>query len=201
MKRFRFASFLPFLLLPGLFAINALADGGVVRLRQAQGPFIITIFTASELVQGDVVDVSVLVQKRDSSDAILDATVDLLLTPPAGLSDGPMGPLCGLSAGPGTGSDADAATIPATREQASDKLLYATPVHFGTAGNWRLKALVKRGSETVEAACDIPVGSPPPRLAGLLPYLAAPAFLVALFTINQRLRNNLCGRNSEKQQE
>jgi len=194
MKRFRFAKALSCFLLLGLSPVNAFADGGVVRARQAQGPFIVTIFTASEPVQGGVVDVSVLVQNRDSSDAILDATVDLTLTPPAGSSAGPMGPLCGLPHAPGSGSDATDSTIRATREQASNKLLYAAPVHFGTAGKWRLQAHVRRGNEAVEAGCDIPVGSPAPRLAGLLPCLAAPPLLVTLFAMNQFLRKQSLGK-------
>jgi hypothetical protein len=201
MKRFQFSRVLPCFLLLGLRSSNALADGGVVRLRQAQGPFIVTIFTASEPVLGSLVDVSVMVQKRDSSDAILDAGVDLVLKPPGGLAGGPMEPLCGLSEGPGQGPAAAVASIRATREQASDKLLYAAPVYFGTAGNWRLKALVKRGREVVEVAFELPVGSRPPRLAGLFPYLAIPAFLVALFAMNQHLRNSFRWRNSEKQQQ
>jgi hypothetical protein len=186
MKRFQFAKVLPCFLLLGLFPSNAFADGGVIRLRQAQGPFIVTIFTASEPAENGLVDVSVMVQKRDSNDAILDATVDLILTPPAGLTGGPMEPLCGLPNGPGP--DAGIGTIRATREQASNKLLYAAPVHFGMVGNWRLQALVKRGSEAVEAACSISVGSPPGRLASLSPYLAIPPVLVALFAMNRHLR-------------
>src|ERR1700748_1773648 len=36
---------------------------GIVRLRDTQGPFIITIFTSPELVSGRTADVSVLVQE------------------------------------------------------------------------------------------------------------------------------------------
>jgi hypothetical protein len=56
------AAVLVFLLHPCL----AQAHLGIVRLREAQGPFVITVFTSSELVRGQATDVSVLVQRRDS---------------------------------------------------------------------------------------------------------------------------------------
>ena len=54
------------------------ADGGIMRVREAQGPFVVTIFTASELQQDSPADVSVMVQERDSNDAVLDANVSLI---------------------------------------------------------------------------------------------------------------------------
>ena len=188
MKRFPNLRALFTLLLLGLSSGVAHADGGIIRLREAQGPFVVTIFTAAEPTQGSPVDLSVMVQKRDSSDAILDATVDLTLTPPAGAVAGLMEPFCGLPGGPGAGSVATVVTIPATREQASNKLVYAAPIQFGVVGNWRLQALVTCGKEAANVACDIPVGSPPRRLAGLLPFLAMPPLLVTQFAMNQRLR-------------
>jgi hypothetical protein len=83
MKQIRSAQLLTALLLLALSSGHALADGGIIRLRETQGPFVITIFTASEPVRNTPVDVSVMVQKADSSEAILDATVELALTAPA----------------------------------------------------------------------------------------------------------------------
>jgi hypothetical protein len=186
------------LLLSGLSSGDVRADGGIIRLHEAQGPFVVTIFTTSEPVKDGPVDVSVMVQQRDSSEAILDASVDLMFTPPAAPVMDLDGQICGAS-GAGPGPHAEQFNVPATRQQASNKLLYAAPVKFGTTGNWQLQAFVERGNEAVKIACGIPVGSPPRRLSGLLPYLVLPPLLVALFAANQYLRKHLAIRGSFSQ--
>ena len=183
---------LPGLLMFGLPLSNARADGGVVRLREANGPFLVTVFTAADPVQDGLSDVSVLVQRRDSGDAILDATVELVFKAPAASAAEPVGQLCGASGawllGRSSKPPRAQLTVPAYRRLASNKLLYAAPIRFGTAGNWQLEALVKHRSDAVKFACGIRVGPPPRRLIFLAPYLALPPLLVALFALNQCLR-------------
>src|ERR1700722_11965846 len=82
MKYIQCVQVLTGLFLLGMSSGDARADGGIICLYEAQGPFVVTIFTASEPVRDRPVDVSVMVQKRDSSYAILDATVDLIFTAP-----------------------------------------------------------------------------------------------------------------------
>ena len=182
------AAVLVFLLHPCL----GQAHLGIVRLREAQGPFVITVFTSSELVRGQATDVSVLVQKRDSNDAILDARVSFVLTPPRGAILERTDPMCGqlspMTLGTTFGSKDGQAIILARREQSLNKLLYAAPINFPLTGVWELEALVRHGADSAKLACKIPVGLPARRLAGLVPYLALPLLLVALFAINQWLR-------------
>jgi hypothetical protein len=64
-----------------LAPIAASADGGVVRLRKASGPFLISVFTASDSLRVGPIDMSVLVRGLNSGETILDATVDLALQP------------------------------------------------------------------------------------------------------------------------
>src|SRR5260370_40354838 len=71
------------------------------------------------------------------------------------------------------------------REQSSNKLLYAAPVNLPLVGAWELETLVRHGADSAKLRCEIPVGLPARRLAGLAPYLALPLLLVALFVINQ----------------
>ena len=179
-------------------------DGGVVRLREAKGPFLVTIFTAAEPVQGGLGDVSVLVQRGDSGDAILDATVELVLKSPAASVAEPVGQLCGASGAWLLGRSSKPGQVqlivPAYRRLASNKLLYAAPIRFATAGNWQLEALVKHGSDGVRLACGIPVEPPPRRLISLAPYLAVPPLLVALFVLNQCLRGQPLPKGSQEQQ-
>ena len=192
MKRDRYLQVLLVPLLLGLLSGNARADGGVVRLREARGPYVVTVFTASEPLRDNPVDVSVLVQRRDSADAILDATVDLIFTPPPESAVEPAEPTCGQSQGALMSHPADGQmtpfSVPATHKQASNKLLYAAPIRLGTTGNWQLQAAIERGNDVVKVSCIIPVGSPPRRLTGLVPYLVLPPLMVSLFAINQCLR-------------
>ena len=78
--------------------------------------------------------------------------------------------------------------IAARREQSLNKLLYAASVNLPLAGPWELEALVRHGADSAKLTCEIPVGLPARRLDGLVPYLALPLLLVALFATNQRLR-------------
>jgi len=195
---------LPGLLMFGLSLTHARADGGVIRLREAKGPFLVTIFTAAEPVQDGPCDVSVLVQRGDSGDAILDATVELVFKAPAASAAEPVGQLCGASGawllGRSSKPGQAQVTVPAVRRLASNKLLYAAPISFGTAGNWQLEALVKHRSDAVKVACGIRVGSPPRRLIFLAPYLALPPVLVALFVLNQCLRRQPLQKRFPEQQ-
>jgi hypothetical protein len=174
------------------------ADIGVVRLREVRGPFVITVFTGSELVRGTASDVSVMVQRRDSSEPILDATVNLVFTAPSGADLEHGGPLCGL---PGVtllsgtaGSPTRQVVLSARRDQSSNKLLYAVPVNWPLAGCWNLETSVRQGPDSAKVACELAVGLPTRQLTRLLPYLALPLLLVALFATNQWLRCHLSER-------
>jgi len=151
----------------------------------------VTIFTSPAPVQDSAVDVSVVVEKRDSSEAILDATVDLLFRPPALSVVGLSGQMCGLPRtvllGQASKDGITQLSVPATRQRASNKLLYAAPIQFDRAGQWTLDAIVKYGKDSAKISCSIPVGPAPRRLMGLLPYLILPPVMVALFAVNQWL--------------
>ena len=171
---------------------QAIADGGVMRLSQAQGPFLITIFSTPELVPHRPVDVSLLIQRRDSKDVVLDAAVDLLLTPPPSTVLDLLDPICGRSTvGSSQSGDQSARhSIRATRGQSSNKLLYAAAIEFGAPGDWTLDATVTSGGDSVQFSCRIPVGPPPRLLAAIFPFLVLPPFAVVLFAVNQRLRKS-----------
>lgn len=169
---------------------DAHADGGSIRLRESRGPFVITIFISSDPVMEAPVDVSVMVQNVDSREVILDAAVTLEVVPetvPATV-DG----LCGMG-GAGfkrlaTNPPLTEFSVAATHGQSSNKLLYAAPVRFGAAGNWKIQASVEKKGDAVKADCEIFVGTSPSKLAALLPFLALPPVLVVLFGLNQFLR-------------
>ena len=182
------AAVLLFLLLP----CHAKAHLGIVLSREARGPFVITVFTSSELVRGQATDVSVLVQRRDSNEALLDAIVSFVLTPPRGAILEHTEPMCGRPGlGATMGSQDGQTTILARREQSPNKLLYTAPINLPLTGPWELCALVRHGADSAKCRCEIPVGLPARPLVGLVPYLALPLLLAALFAINQWLRTPL----------
>jgi hypothetical protein len=182
------AAALLLLLAPGV----AQADLGIVLSRESQGPLVITLFSSSEPVQGRTSDLSVLVQRRDSKDPILDASVSLAFTPPPDSILEQDEAICGqhmpMKSGTTSGVEGEQPMIEARREQSINKLLYSAPVNFPVAGSWKLETLVRHGPNSAKFTCQIPVGVPARRIAGLAPYLVLPAVLVALFAANQWLR-------------
>ena len=180
------AAVLAFLFFPGFVQGHAL---GIIRLRDARGPFVITLFTSPELVSGRAADVSMLIQRRDSNEAVFDAIVSFVLTPPRNSILEDTKAICGQ---PGLvttlGAEDGQKSILARREQSPNRLLYAAPVNFPISGSWELDALVRHGADSAKFRCEIPVDLPARPLAGLVPFLALPMLLVTLFAINQWLR-------------
>src|SRR6516162_9331729 len=79
-----------------LFPFLATADSGIIRTQESQGPFTITIFTPAEVSRGLPTDLTVMVQSRDSGEAVMDADVELGFLPPVGASFNPNDLVCGL---------------------------------------------------------------------------------------------------------
>jgi|SRR6266850_854853 len=189
-----FASFGFVILLATLMAAPfvAKADGGIILTKETQGPFVITIFAPAETSRGLPADLTVMVQKRDTDEVVMDAAVDLTFVPPAGVSMKPNESICGPPNNPLLpglmGSPGQPSSVRATRSQAANKLLYGASVLFPVTGDWKMQAVVRQGSEVAGVACALPVGMPSRRVAGLWPYLALPAFAIMLFSVNLWLR-------------
>ena len=180
-----------------LLPTAALADGGVVRTREAQGSFIVTVFSPPEIARDQLADVTVLVQRRESGEVVMDAVVDLSFTPPAGATLSPNDALCGPANNlplPGTtGLFVPPASIPATRAHAANKLFYGATVVLRAVGDWQVRAMIRHSGQEAIVSGHLPVGAPPRRLAGLWPYLALPPLVTVGFLINQRLRRRSVG--------
>jgi len=142
------------------------ADGGVVRLSEARGNLLVTVFTAPTPLRAGPVDVSVMVQESAGHRPVLDASVSIVLR-----------------------SKADHAVIHAvaTRAQATNKLLYAALVDLPVAGDWDLAVTVEHGSTSQRVETGLFAGAPVPDLLALWPYLAFPPMVIALFVLHQRL--------------
>jgi hypothetical protein len=185
------------LLMASLFPFLANADSLVVRAQERQGPFTITIFTPAEVSRGLPSDITVMVQSRDSGQAVMDAHVELGFVPPVGASFNPNDLICGPGNGLPAGLRSHTTAFVATHAQAANKLLYGASVVFPGAGKWQLHATIRRGSETASSSCALPVSAPPSRLVAVWPCLALPPLAIALFACNQWLRNRQERRSSE----
>jgi hypothetical protein len=142
------------------------ADGGTLRLSKAEGPFVISVFTAPAPLRVGIADVSVLVQRRDGGAVLLDAVVELRTRAPDGT--------LGLTA--------------ASHAQASTGFLHAAPLALPSAGRWQLTTLVRRGRARVTVSCDLPVEVEAPSLPEHWLPLALPALGVLLFMLRRRLQ-------------
>jgi hypothetical protein len=157
-----------------LAPIVASADGGVMRVREASGPFLISIFTAPDPLRAGPLDLSVLVQDRSSGETILDATVDLAIQH--------------------LDSDSPPFLARATHERATNKLLQAAMVKIPAAGRWGFRVDVRRGRDEATATTELQLAPPPPRLAAIWPYLLLPPFAIAIFALHQALRQTALHR-------
>lgn len=182
--------------------IIAAADGGIVRLHEAQGPFLVTLFVPPEIARNALADISLLIQQRTTGEPILDANVGLTLIP----LDGSMRQedlFCGMpsaAAVPGI-SRAELGTLKvnATHNQASNKLLYSALMKLNANGNWKLRAEVSRGSENAILECTISVSATSSSRHGLWPYLLLPPIAVTVFAMNQYLRSRNLQQGPERQ--
>ena len=172
--------------------LTALADGGVLMLRERTGPFVITLFSQPAVTPDHPADVSVMVQQRDTGALLLDASVDLFFTPPTGVVLSEAGPYCKPD---GTslqsifpGSVVEPRVIRATRAQASNKLLYAASVVLPAAGNWRMRVRVKHRDADAGVACALQVVDRRSPLDSTWFCLAIPPLVISLFAANQFLR-------------
>jgi hypothetical protein len=171
-----------------LFPLFATADGGIIRTQESKGLFTLTIFTPAEVSRGLPTDITVMVQSRDSSEVVMDADVELGFAPPVGASFNPNDLVCGPGNGVPVGLRGHPTAFAATHAQAANKLLYGASVVFPGAGNWQLRATIRRGNEAASASCTLPVSAPASRLATTWPCLALPPLAIALFACNQWLR-------------
>jgi hypothetical protein len=137
-------------------------DGGAVVLRRESGPFLITAFVSPGAPRAGIVDLSVMVQYRDSLAPVLDAEVSLTFD--------------------------EAPPILLTHDLAQNKLLYAAPVQLDRAGRWRLDVTVRRGPAGVSVSGEIDVA---PALGAIAywRFLVLPPVAMAVFGMNQLLKS------------
>jgi hypothetical protein len=156
------------LLLPALalamFPSDIDADGGTVQLRQEAGGFVITVFTSPAPLVAGPVDLSVMVQSKETLQPLLNATVDVRLRASSHLE----------------------IETHANRQLAHNKLLYAAPVNLPEAGEWEFGIIVSHDDWTATATGHFRAAQ---RSPGTAPwgYLAFPPAVMLIFALREFL--------------
>jgi hypothetical protein len=155
-------------LLPVLFAlaqVSIMADGGAVQLRQEAGGLVITVFSSPTPLSVGPADISLLLQKKDGLDPVLDASVSLLFREDASTR---------FEARP-------------LQANARNKLLYATPVTFTKPGKWQMAATISHSGVDTEAAAVLDVAPAPASASAYAGYIVFPLTMTVLFAIREVL--------------
>ncbi|MEE2720042.1 MAG: hypothetical protein VX727_09690 [Planctomycetota bacterium] len=165
------------LLLPG--APQAMGDGGVVRASGGEGPWTITLVSSPTPFRAGPIDLSILLQRPESDEAVLDADVNLMLRPLDGQSTTML--------------------VEATREQATNKLLYAALLDLPAGGRWQVDVSVQLGDDTGRLSATLIAGEAVPAAWNFWGWLAIPAIVILLYACNQWLvRTRRRGATSRK---
>jgi hypothetical protein len=142
-------------------AIAAHADGGRLQLRQAAGPFVVSLFSAPESLAVGPADLSVMVEEQGSGNVLLDADVVVTLT----------------------SEDASVAPVVAhlSHAHATNRLLQDAVVQLPHAGRWRAVVQVSEAGRGASAATDLTVANYSARRGTVWLFAVLPLFAVALF--------------------
>jgi hypothetical protein len=146
--------------------IRAHADGGAVQFEKSAGPFIITVFTTPSPLRAGPVDISLMIQSRDSQQPVLDCQAFVQLRKEGAMS----------------------IRSEATREAAQNKLLYAAPVKVPETGLWELEVAIRHGDDSINVAGEITVAPANPVLLVYWRSLVLPPLFISLFAVNQWLK-------------
>jgi hypothetical protein len=155
-------------LLIGLCVIAPLlfADGGIVQFQRQAGPFFVTVFSTPVPLRVGSADLSVMVQRADDRSEMLNCDVTLELSKP---------------------DDRDI-QVHATAAEATNKLVYAAPIVFPSAGKWQLSVDIKEKGDAVRVNGDLAVSPELPPLIAHWAYFALVPVAVVLFGLNQWLK-------------
>jgi hypothetical protein len=146
-------------------AAAAHADGGRLLMRQAAGPFVVSLFATPETLGVGQADLSAMVEERGS--VLLDPEVTVTLTP----EDGGAPVVAHLS-----------------HAHATNRLLQDAVVELPHAGRWRAVVRVRAAGHEADAVTELTVASYSARRGTIWTFLLLPVGAVALFGWVQMLK-------------
>ena len=142
-------------------------DGGIVQVSELDGPWRITLFSSPTPLRAGPIDLSIMVQRPETDESVLDATVHLMLQPMDG--------------------QGDSILVEATRRDATNKLLYAALLDLPASGRWQVDVAVRVGDDAARIQATLVADDPVPPMLSLWGWLAIPIVFIILFVCNQWL--------------
>jgi len=152
-------------------AAAAHADGGRLQMRQAAGPFVVSLFTTPESLAVGSADLSVMVEEQGSSSVLLDADVVVTLTP----------------------EDTGGAPVVAhlSHAHATNRLLEDAVVQLPRAGRWRAVIRVSDAGREASVTTDLTVAGYSARRGTVWLFALLPICAMALFVWVQVAKRRL----------
>lgn len=143
-------------------AAAAYADGGRLQMRQAAGPFVVSLFSASESLAVGPADLSVLVEEQGSGSVLLDADVAVTLT----------------------SEDARVAPVIAhlSHAYARNRLLEDAIVQLPRAGRWHATIRIREAGREASVTTVLTVANYSARRGTVWLFAVLPVCAIALFT-------------------
>lgn len=138
------------------------ADGGRLQLRQAAGPFVVSLFTMPESLAVGPADLSVMVEEQGGRSVLLDANVVVTLTP----------------------EDASSAPMIAylSHAHATNRFLQDAVLQLPRAGRWRAVIHVSETGREASVASELTVADYSARRGTEWFFAVLPVCAIALFT-------------------
>ena len=142
-------------------AAAAYADGGRLQMRQAAGPFVVSLFTTPEALAMGPADLSVMVEDQGSGSVLLDADVAVTLT----------------------SEDARVAPVIAhlSHTHATNRLLEDAVVQLPHAGRWQAVIHVSEAGRQASATTVLTVANYSARRGTVWLFAVLPVGAIALF--------------------
>ena len=144
-------------------------------MRQAAGPFIVSLFTQPESIGVGQADLSTMVEEQGSSAVLLNADVVITLSPENGQGKPIIAHL--------------------SHAHASNRLLQDAVVKLSRAGRWRVVVQVRDAGRTGSATTDLTVGDYSARRGTVWVFALLPVLAIALFAWVQVARRPVHRRN------
>lgn len=151
----------------GLWPRDVLGDGGTLRAWKQDGTYDVAVFTEPTPFVSGTVDVSVLLLDRKSGEPITNAEVTVEVSR--------------------VDRSPEAGRHPATRQAATNKLLYAAVFTIRATGRYRFRVDVHGPNGVVEVPFDVEVGNRWTPGLGVWSWILWPLPITLLYTIHRRL--------------
>jgi hypothetical protein len=148
--------------------VAARADGGRLQMRQAAGPFVVSLFTTPETLAVGPADLSVMVEEQGSRTVLLDADVIITLI----------------------SEDAGAAPVVAhlSHAHAPNRLLEDAVVQLPRGGRWHVLIHVREAGREASVATDLMVANYSARRGTVWLFAILPICAIALFAWVQMVK-------------